>query len=319
MAGRTSRSPEQVKVMTGSAVLIVSHNGWNYLKRCLSAILNQTLPFTSILVVDNGSTKRLDQWLTAEQYPEITLLRLDSNHGFCGGVNHGLRYILRHHNYQYVALVNNDVYLEADWHAEAYRTLSADPLIGSCSTCLLQESRPDLVDSCGIAWPQPGRAENYLSGQPAPAANESNREIFGACAAAALYRIKLFEQIGLFDESLFAYQDDVDLALRAQTAGLRCVFVPGARGLHTGHGSNRSFPINGTYADYYNARNRLAVLVTSLPGRDWSHHWNSIIKGELTALLASARERRWAATMAGFSHCLLRLPWLLQRRWRNRN
>ena len=303
--------------MTGSAVLVVSHNGWKYLERCLPRLLDQTLPFTSVLVVDNGSNDRTGHWLTT-QYPNVELLRLDSNHGFSGGVNHGLQHVLRNNHYEYVALVNNDVYLEPDWHAETNRVLSADSHLGSCATCLLQEARPELVDSGGIHWLRPGRAENYLSGRPAPQADEPSREIFGPSAAAALFRTKLFDQIGLFDESLFAYQEDVDLALRARTAGWRCVFVPGARGLHTGHGSNRLFPVNGTYADYYNARNRLAVLVISLPGQEWRLHWLSILTGELTALLSSVRERRAVATLAGFTHGLLRLPGLLWRRWRNR-
>lgn len=304
-----------MKTMAGTAALVVSHNGRQHLRGCLPGLLNQSLPFAAVLVVDNGSRDGTADWLQ-EKYPEIELLQLDGNRGFSGGVNHGLRRVLRNRRFDCVALVNNDVTLEPDWHLEARRALLSDSRLGSCATCLLRADRPELLDSAGISWAGPGRAENRLSGRAAPPADEPRREIFGACAAAALYRTDLFEQIGLFDEALFAYQEDVDLALRAQTAGWRCVFAPGARGLHTGHGSNRPFPGSGTWADYYNARNRLAVLVASLPGSDWRSHWRAILTGEATALVAGFRERRAAATLAGFSRGLLRIPGLVLRRCR---
>ena len=64
-----------------------------------------------------------------------------------------------------------------------------------------------------------------------------NLEIVSACAAAALYRRSLFQDIGGFDEDFFAYCEDVDLGLRAQLRGHRChtAYVPKARVRH--HGS----------------------------------------------------------------------------------
>lgn len=300
--------------MVESVVIVVNHNGWNHLERCLPRLLEQTVPFSSILVVDNGSIDQTRDQLT-KRFPGVDQLLLDSNQGFSGGVNQGLRHVLHRKQYQLVALINNDVYLDSDWHQKASQVLVADRTLGSCATCLLKESQPQLVDSGGIVWQGPGRAENYLSGQTAPEPTEPDQEIFGACAAAALYRTRLFSEVGLFETALFAYQEDVDLALRAQAAGWRCVFVPGARGIHTGHGSNRPYPISGTYADYYNARNRLAVLVSSLPTQEWRLHWASIITGEIATLLNSVRERRGVATLAGFTRGMLRLPGVFRRRW----
>jgi hypothetical protein len=171
------------------------------------------------------------------------------------------------------------------------------------------------MDSGGIVWVRPGQAENYLSGRPAPSTDEPDREIFGASGAAGLFRTELFKEIGLFDEALFAYHEDVDLAIRAQAAGWHCMFTSRARGLHTGHGSNRAFPLNGTWSDYFNARNRLAVLVASLPGCEWRAHWRTILIGEITALFASVHEHRAAATFAGFARGLMRLPYLILKRY----
>jgi len=301
--------------MPATVAIVVTHDGQKHLARCLPDLLAQSLPFAAVLVVDNGSADGTPAWL-GEQFPAIELLRLDVNRGFSGGVNHGLRRVLRENRYDYVALINNDVALEPGWHAKARRALLADPRLGSCATCLLRADQPELVDSAGITWIGPGRADNYLSGRTAPPPDEPPRELFGACAAAALYRTELFARVGMFDELLFAYQEDVDLSLRARAAGWRCVFAPAARGLHTGHGSNRPFPAGGTWADYYNARNRLAVLVASLPAAEWREHWRTILATEAQTLLAGFRERRAAAVLAGFSRGLLRMPGLLLRRCR---
>lgn len=301
--------------MNGSAAIVVSHNNRNLLADCLESLSVQTLPFAAILVVDNGSNDSTGSWLRSG-FPAAELLRLERNRGFSGGVNHGLRHILARSACEFVALVNNDVRLDPAWHREAYQALAADPGLGSCATCLLRAAEPHLVDTCGITWSRPGRADNLLSGQPAPPASAPTRMVFGACAAAALFRTALFRQVGLFDESLFSYQEDVDLALRAHSAGWRCVLAPAARGLHIGHGSNRPFPGGGTWADYYNARNRLGVLVSSLPADQWRRHWHAILGGECAALLASVRERRLAACAVGLAHGLLRLPARLCQRYR---
>ncbi len=302
--------------MSDSAALVVSYNGRSCLEHCLSCLYKQSRPFGTILVVDNGSSDQTGDWL-AGKYPHIQLLRLEKNRGFSGGVNHGLRHLLTERRFEYVALINNDVYLEPDWHQAARKSLLADLSIGVCATCLLRERQPDLVDTGGICWTALGRAENYLSGQAAPSVDQPDQELFGACAAAALYRVELFRQIGLFDERLFAYQEDVDLALRARAGGWRCIFTAAARGLHTGHASNRPFPVNGSYADYFNARNRLAVLVSSLPATKWRLQWRAILGTEAVALMTSLRERRAVATWIGFVHGLLLLPGRLYQRWRN--
>ncbi len=304
--------------MKDSVAIVVSYNGWKYLERCLPRLEEQTQPFSSIVVVDNGSNDQTCD-LLPEKFPNIELLPVDHNSGFSGGVNHGLMHVQEKHACKHIALVNNDVYLDLNWHAKIHAVLTSDPSIGSCASCLLQETKPNLVDSCGIVWIKSGYAENYLSGRAAPSPESSNHAIFGACAAAALYKSEMFEQIGMFDASLFAYHEDVDLALRAQAAGWRCVFVPGARGTHTGHGSNQKFPFNGTYADYYNARNRLGVLVASLPGYEWREHWRSILHNELASIAASFKERRAVATIAGFSRGMLRLPGIIWRRWHNKD
>jgi len=296
--------------------IVVSADRRQLLETNLPSLTDQSLRFDRIIVVDNGSRDGTAKFCS--RLPGIEVLSLKRNLGFAGGVNQGLMLALADASVDQVALINNDVRLHADWHAEATRALSLGQCYGSVATCLLKTEAPGIVDTAGITWTPQAKPENHLAGQPAPPCSSEPEEIFGACAGAALYSRAFFDTVGLFDASLFAYQEDVDLALRGQSAGWRCVFAPAARGWHLGFGTNRPFPFGGTYADFLNSRNRLAVLVQSLDGQQWRKHWHRIITAEVSSAARSLGEGRGPAVIAGLVHALWWLPSRLQRRRRLR-
>jgi GT2 family glycosyltransferase len=236
------------------------------------------------------------------------LLSLPRNLGFAGGVNRGVEAALADAEVELVAVLNNDVSLDREWHRAGADAIELRPEYGSGATCVLRFDPPGVVESAGIGWDGRGTASGLRQGQPSPAVEEPPVEVWGASAAAALYRRELFESVGLFNESFFAYQEDVELAMRARRAGWRSVLAPAARARHLGHGSNRRFPLGGTFADYYNARNRLAALVTALPGSDWRRDWRKILVAQLGLAAASVSEGRPGAVWAGVLHGLWRVP-----------
>ncbi len=299
--------------MSGStAAVIVNYDGLCYLRRNLRSWSVQSKPFSAIIVVDNGSCDGSMEFLLSQDGVET--ISLGNNLGFAGGANRGIKRALGKPGVDYVALINNDVALEPDWHKEARHALRMQNEFGSCATCLVREGDKDVVDTAGIIWSAKGFADNFLAGQPHPDKHEPPREIWGACAAAALYRRSFFETTGLFDESLFAYQEDVDLALRGRNFGWRTVFAPAARGSHQGFGSNKPFPLGGTYADFYNARNRITVAIQSRPGDEWRRQWRYVFHGVLLSLFESFREGRAAAVWAGTAQAFLRIPGSLRTR-----
>jgi len=173
---------------------------------------------------------------------------------------------------------------------------------------VLRFDPPEVVESAGIGWDDRGTAYGLCQDLPPAASSKLPVEVWGASATAALYRRELFESVGLFKESFFAYQEDVELAMRAQRARWRCVLAPAARARHLGLGSNRRFPLGGTFADYYNARNRIGVLVTALPRDAWRRHWRRMLVHQLRLLAASVSEARPGAVVVGFLHGLVRVP-----------
>ena len=93
---------------------------------------------------------------------------------------------------------------------------------------------------------------------------DSQEEVFGPCAGAALYRKEMLDEIGLFDEDFFLYMEDVDLTFWGRLAGWKCIYVPDAKVHHvyggtTGFGSDLSV--------YYGNRNLLWYVAKDFPGR----------------------------------------------------
>ena len=297
-----------------TVAVVVNWNGVELLRHCLPTVLQQSLPFWRVVVVDNGSRDASLQFL--DQQLAVETIREPANLGFAGAANRGIMRALQHPQTDLVAILNNDVALERDWHEEAQLVLRERPGLAGCATCLLDQGRPARVDTAGIEWREDGWAENYLNGEPPPDRSTPPRAVYGVSAAAGVFRRALFESVGLFDESFFAYQEDVDLALRARSRGWEFMLAPGARGQHFGHASNRAFPVCGTWADFYNARNRLVVLAKSLPADQWRHSWKQILKSHLAALARSLPEGRGAAVLAGAAQGISLLPFAFRARYK---
>jgi hypothetical protein len=157
----------------------------------------------------------------------VTIER-DKNYGFTGGVNPGIKYALEH-NYEAVALFNNDAIAAPTWLAELQKELVGDVGI---VTCCLQTIDKTLIDSTGdqlTVWGLP-----YPRGRLLPVVNAPSQPeyIFGASGGATLYSVAMLREIGLFDDDFFAYYEDTDISFRAQLAGFRVKLNPAAVAYH---------------------------------------------------------------------------------------
>lgn len=208
------------------SVVVVNLNGGEMLRECLGCLSRQSYLNREIIVVDNGSSDGSIA-LARRECPEARIVALERNRGFAGGCNAGIRAATG----DFVATINNDASAEATWLEEMVRAVHADPSIGMVASKLLLAHAPATVDSAGISVDRAGIAWDRHAGSTDDP-SELNREIFGPCAAGALYSRRLFDDIGAFDEDFFCYLEDVDLAWRAQLAGWRCVYAPRARALH---------------------------------------------------------------------------------------
>jgi hypothetical protein len=133
---------------------------------------------------------------------------------------------------EYVALLNNDTAVDADWLAELVGALDEHPSYDLAASKMILYDKPDRLNAAGDVYTL-GLLSGKNRGLGKPVGRHNSMErVLGACAGAALYRRSLFSEIGLFDEDFFLMSEDTDFNLRCLIAGKRCLYVPTARVRH---------------------------------------------------------------------------------------
>lgn len=217
-------------------VVIPNYNGKKYLAECLMALCRQEpgTPEFEIIVVDNGSTDGSTH-LLVELWPDVRKILLKENTGFCHAVNLGIQAA----DSPYVILLNNDTKAGPGFVKGLYRAIEKDEGIFSVSAKMLMWDRPELVDDAGDYYCALGWAFGRGKGKPAERYGKPV-QVFSACGGAAIYRREVFGEIGLFDETHFAYLEDLDIGYRARIHGYRNYYEPSAQVLHFGSASTGS-------------------------------------------------------------------------------
>jgi GT2 family glycosyltransferase len=205
------------------AIYIPHHNGFERLERALLSLRGQTRPL-DVAVVDNGSTDGSAE-LLRERFPEVGLVELGRNLGFGPALNRAIE----ERPGDPVILLNDDVECEPRF-VEAM----LDGAAGGAEMVagvLLQEAAPELIDSAGVVADRTLMGFDYLHGEPLEAAHQAPAPL-GPTGGAALYSLDAFRSAGGFDERIFLYYEDLDLALRLRATGARCRLAAEARAIH---------------------------------------------------------------------------------------
>ena len=202
-------------------VIVPTWNGKQLLRTCLQSLQLQTVR-CRVLVVDNGSTDSTLE-LVSSEFPEVDYLPLEKNFGFAKAVNLGIQRTKT----EFVALLNNDTEVDPHWVEAGLKAFQRYPDYWFFASKMLKFWRRDTVDSAGDCYGRTGLPHKRGLGEPASQFTQTG-PVLGASGGAAFYRRNLFDRIGLFDEGFYLYLEDVDLSLRAQFAGLRCLYLPEA-------------------------------------------------------------------------------------------
>ncbi|MEX0972421.1 MAG: glycosyltransferase family 2 protein [Solirubrobacterales bacterium] len=306
-----------------AAIVIPSWNTIEFLPACLESLSGLDLE-PQILVVDNGSADGSREYLQREGVPHLAL---PENIGFAAAVNLGARRV----SAAAILALNADTVLEPGCLETLLAALRDDPALGGVQPRILQlegdpgaprslggAGAPRTIEdarlySAGQALTRDGRAFECGMGDEQRPEQLARREVFGVCGAACLLRRELFEQLGGYDESYFAFYEDVDLNVRARIAGWHFEYVPEAVVWHVGNAAwTAGFDRPGADNARLVARNRLATQVKFMPASAALR----IAAVEVGALLRAARRRRFLATLRGKLAALGRLPSLLRERRR---
>lgn len=287
------------------SVIIVNFNGLEVLPRCLAALRRQTYRDFEVIVVDNASCDGSLSWVAA-QHPEVRVVPLQRNTGFTGGNNAGYRAA----SGDLIAMLNNDTEVCASWLAELVAALEADPRVGICSSRIVV-SGTDLVDSVGGGFTTAGSGFKMGEGEPAGRFPTPCR-VAGACAAAALYRRSMIEEIGFLDDDFFLNHEDTDLDFRALLAGWKSVYAPDAVVLHD---VSATMGRASELTVYYFSRNSILVWLKNMPLSFMLRYFHHRVFYELASLwFYCVVNRRWKAYLRGKCSAVALIPTMLRKR-----
>lgn len=215
------------------SVVVPNYNGIAFVEQCFKALIKDA-PEAELLLVDNGSTDGSRE-LTAQRFPQVRIIALKENYGFCRAANEGMKAA----SSPYVILLNNDTEVLPGFTKALVSALQLEPRAFSAGAKMIQLHHPEKIDDagnfyCALGWAFARGKDKSVEYYEEP------DEIFAACGGAVIYRKAVLERIGYLDESHFAYLEDIDLGWRAKTAGWKNIYAPEAKVLHVGSGTSGS-------------------------------------------------------------------------------
>lgn len=244
-------------------VIIPHYNKITLLKECLMHLYEQTFSLFDIIIVDNGSIDGSSEYIFEEnkKNSRVHYILLNENMGFAYAVNKGIKYAIDN-SYEYSILLNNDAYVFNDFIEKIYFKIKLNKKYFAVSSLMIKYNDERLIDSFGDNYNIFGWAfQNKISERISDITNDES--CFSACGGASIYRNSVFKEIGLFDESFFAYLEDVDISYRAKIHGYSITTCKDAKCLHLGSATSGSkyneFKVN------ISARNSIYLIYKNMP------------------------------------------------------
>lgn len=214
------------------AVIIVSWNHGRFLRETFRSLASVDYPREAwkVFLVDNASTDDTNS-LAREliDWSRDSFLPLSENTGFTGGNNFAVKQAMQE-GFEYVYLLNPDTAVQPNFLSEAIRVAESDPAIAMAQSRLMLADEPTKLNSWGneVQFLGFSFCGGYRVSADSREAVEKLvvRDIAAASGAAVLIKCAMLRLVGLFDDELFAYHEDVDLSWRMRLAGFRVVLAP---------------------------------------------------------------------------------------------
>lgn len=243
--------------MSKTTVIIPNYNGIAFLEKCLLSLEKQSQRDFITIVVDNGSLDGSSE-LVKEKFPQVKVIQLKENTGFCGAVNEGIRQAKT----PYVILLNNDTEADSEYVNKMTIAIEEDEKLFSVSAKVLSMAEPEKIDDAGDFYSALGWARGRGCGKSADEFQKTT-EVFASCGAGAIYRKKIMDEIGMFDSNHFAYLEDIDIGYRAKIYGYRNSFTPFGIVYHVGSGFSGSK--HNSFKIKLSSKNSIYLIYKNMP------------------------------------------------------
>ncbi|HEX6651505.1 MAG TPA: glycosyltransferase family 2 protein [Thermoleophilaceae bacterium] len=246
------------------AIVVLSWNGRDDTIACLASTRRLTRDDVVVICVDNGSDDGSADAVRSA-FPEVELIETGRNLGFAGGNNAGIARA-RELGASWIVLLNNDATIAPD-AIDGFEQVAADrPGAGVLAGKVLFADPPDRIWFAGqrfnAALGYSGRPRGY--GKPDGRRYDEVVAVDRAVGALMAVSSEAIDHVGVMDDRLFAYVEDVDWCLRMRAGGYGVVFAPGARAWHRVSASGGGEHVS-THPLYYGARNTIVVCERHAP------------------------------------------------------
>jgi GT2 family glycosyltransferase len=222
-------------------IILLNWNGWQDTVKCVASVEKLRHPNFRVVVVDNASTDDSVAQIR-RAFPSLLIIESQTNLGFAGGCNLGMKHALGE-GADYVWLLNNDTTVDPEALSALVARAESSPSVGAVGSVLFFMDRPDRVQIWG------GGQVSFFSGRPVVfTIRVGEPKLQFLCAASMLIPRAALLSVGLLDEGFFMYWEDTDYCFRLRKAGFALAVAPESRVLHKG---SASFSAGGVALDTY--------------------------------------------------------------------
>jgi GT2 family glycosyltransferase len=302
------------------SVVIVAWNARHYLELCLQSLVDAPpRRRMEVVVVDNASGDGTVEMVKA-RFPHVKLIESKENLGFSRGNNVGIRQC----SGRYVALVNPDVIVFPGCLDALADFLDQNPKVGNVGPRVFD---PDMTQQ-STCRRDPSLWNNLCMATGLATAFKNSRVFAGEhmfyfahdqilpvdviVGCFSMIRRETFDQVGLLDENLFMYGDDIDWCRRARKAGWQVVFYPGARAIHDRGKTTAAYPVRFALAQqrsvlYYWRKHHGSLGFIGIRTIMIFRHLTRYLLGQLPALKGAKRRSGTDPKQQVSSACLREL------------
>ncbi|TPE46136.1 glycosyltransferase family 2 protein [Pontibacter mangrovi] len=249
-----------------TAVVILNWNGLRHLQQFMPSVVANS-GNAEIIVADNASTDGSVAFLK-EHFPQVRLILLSQNYGFCEGYNKALQQVQA----TYYVLLNSDVEVPAGWVEPIVHMMEQDERIAVCQPKILAQQHPGFFEYAGagggmldaLAYPY-CRGRMFETLEEDKGQYDDVQEVFWATGACMFVRAQAYHQLGGLEPAFFAHMEEIDFCWRAKNAGYKVMYYGLSRVYHVGGGTLHKSNPRKTYLNF---RNGLALLFKNIPGKE---------------------------------------------------
>ena len=208
------------------SIIVLNYNAGELLLNCIDSLKKSTYQNIEILVVDNISSDN-SHTKCKKQFPDIKLIQNKKNLGYCGGNNVGIKEAKG----EFIVILNPDTIVEENWLDEMFNAFNEfgdglyQPKIISLNESDIIQSTGNMIHTFGFGFAR-DKGKKIIE-------KKEEIEKIGYASGTCLFTTKkVLEKVGLLDEFLFLYHDDLDLGWRAAQIGINSYYVPKSKIFH---------------------------------------------------------------------------------------